>query len=90
MSTVEEFCNEYEKYASQADNIKYDVWIGEWSLATDFCAHWLGGFNEGSGVPQFECQRVQCPQSYMPTHGVDFDRTASVLGPFGSGGYDAA
>jgi len=84
-TTVDVFCSEYEKYAAQADQIKYDVWIGEWSLGTDFCAHWLGGFNEGNGVPQFECQRVQCPKSYLNNTAEDFDRTATVLGPFGSG-----
>ena len=84
-NTVEDFCNEYERYAAQSDKIKYDVWNGEWSLATDFCAHWLGGFNEGNGVPQFDCQRVDCPQPYMTTEAVDFDRTAPVLGPFGQG-----
>ena len=90
MSNINQFCDEYETYAAQADEIKYDVWIGEWSLGTDFCAHWLGGFNEGNGVPQFECKRVDCPMSYMPSEGVDFDRNATVLGPYGSGGYEAA
>ena len=31
-----------------AQEIKYPVWIGEWSLATDVCAMWLGGFNDNS------------------------------------------
>ena len=61
MDNITQFCDEYETYAAQADEIKYDVWIGEWSLGTDFCAHWLGGFNEGNGAPQFECKRVDCP-----------------------------
>ncbi len=26
------------------------VWMGEWALATDSCAHWLGGFNDGNTV----------------------------------------
>ena len=30
-----------------ANKTKYEVWHGEWSLATDSCAHWLGGFNDG-------------------------------------------
>jgi hypothetical protein len=29
-----------------ADQIKYPVWVGEWSLATDNAAMWLGGFND--------------------------------------------
>jgi len=28
--------------------IKYEVWVGEWSLATDVCATWLGGFNDAN------------------------------------------
>ncbi len=29
-------------------DLKYPVWVGEWSLATDVCAHWLGGFNDSN------------------------------------------
>jgi hypothetical protein len=32
-------------------NIKYEKWVGEWSLATDICAWWLGGFNESYNFP---------------------------------------
>jgi hypothetical protein len=33
------------------DEFKMEVWIGEWSLATDVCAMWLGGFNDGNTDP---------------------------------------
>ena len=35
--------------------IKYDVWVGEWSLATDVCALWLGGFNDANTDASREC-----------------------------------
>jgi len=28
----------YKTESEKADNVKYDVWFGEWSLATDICA----------------------------------------------------
>lgn len=34
------------------------------------------------------CTWKDCPKSYMPKHGTDFDRNATVLGPFGSGNPD--
>lgn len=34
-------------FAKLADHIKYEVWIGEWSLATDKCTQHLNGFNDG-------------------------------------------
>jgi len=65
-------------------NMKYDIWVGEWSLATDVCAMWLGGFNDNNNSFQFDCQWVDCPYSYLPEpHNVDFDRTAPILGPWG-------
>ena len=66
-------------------DFKYPVWVGEWSLATDVCAMWLGGFNDSNTEYQFPCQKVDCPYSYMPApYNVDFDRTApGPLGPFG-------
>ena len=86
MFTAEEFCDDYERNASTADKVKYEVWIGEWALATDVCAHWLGGFNDGNTDPQFKCKKVSCPKSYLPAaNAVDFDRTADMLGPFGTG-----
>jgi len=85
MNTTKQFCDDYENNAAYADQIKYEVWIGEWSLATDVCAHWLGGFNDGNTDAQFKCKRVACPVSYLPADvNVDFDRTADILGPFGT------
>ena len=66
-----------------AKTIKYEVWVGEWSLATDVCATWLGGFNDANTDASRTCQRVECPASYMDTYGTDFDRTAAELGPKG-------
>jgi hypothetical protein len=55
MNTVKQFCDDYESNAANAENSKYEVWFGEWALATDVCAHWLGGFNDANTDPQFEC-----------------------------------
>lgn len=63
-----------------------EVWIGEWSLATDTCAHWLMGFNDGrngTGI-NATCKAVECPKSYLPADEFDtsFDRNSSEpLGP---------
>lgn len=85
--TAQEFCDDYEFNAKTADKIKYEVWIGEWSLATDVCAHWLGGFNDGNTDPQFKCHKVDCPKTYLPDSvAVDFNRkTKDYMGPFGTG-----
>ena len=81
------YCDDYSATIGYASQIKYDVWVGEWSLATDVCALWLGGFNNASTDASRECQRVQCPYSYLPdATAADFDRTAAVLGPYGSDG----
>lgn len=66
--------------------MNYEVWLGEWSLATDVCAHWLGGFNDANTKNQFPCKSVQCPYSYMPSDNfnTNFDRGAAYLGPYGS------
>lgn len=53
MNTTEEFCDDYHENAKNAENIKYPVWFGEWSLATDVCATWLGGFNDGNTAVTF-------------------------------------
>jgi len=82
------YCDEYGGTMSNANNIKYDVWVGEWSLATDVCALWLGGFNDANTDASRPCQRVECPYSYLEEKAVDFDRTAEKLGPFGSTGLD--
>jgi len=83
--TIQEYCDLYFETALGAQNIKYDVWVGEWALATDTCAMWLGGFNDNNSDLVFECERVDCPVSYLSDDfAVDFDRTASELGPYGS------
>jgi hypothetical protein len=64
--------------------MKYPVWVGEWSLATDVCAQWLGGFNDSNTAYQRTCAKVECPYSYMPQpYAADFDRAAASLGPYG-------
>ena len=70
---------------TQAARIKYPVWVGEWSLATDHCAMWLQGFNDSEGPGRWNCDMVECPYSYLSDEfAVDFDRTAEKQGPFGS------
>ena len=86
--TINEYCDAYGATfgADSMKNIKYPIWVGEWSLATDVCALWLGGFNDADGdvSPQFQCQSTDCPRSYMPApYGTDFDRSAPELGPYG-------
>lgn len=81
-NTTEAACAEYESYAEKVAAVGYDAWIGEWSLATDTCALWLGGLNDGYGEDQ--CNWVDCPAPYMKEHAEDVpDRTADFLGPFG-------
>jgi hypothetical protein len=61
------------------------VWVGEWALATDVCALWLGGFNDANTAAVFDCEYVDCPTPYLPADtAVDLDRTADLLGPFGT------
>ena len=83
------YCDDIGNEMSMAKQIKYDVWVGEWSLATDTCAHWLEGFNNGGTSPSRTCKRVECPHTYMKEKGVDFDRKIDELGPFGKQGRDA-
>jgi len=46
--------------------VGYETWMGEWSLATDTCAHWLGGFNDRSDKrDEMSCKPIVCPDSYM-------------------------
>ena len=79
------YCDGYGNTMANAKNFKYDVWVGEWSLATDVCALWLGGFNDNNTPYAYECEWVDCPATYLPDGvGTDFDRTADMLGPFGS------
>ena len=80
-----QYCDNFREALGNADPIKYDVWIGEWALATDVCALWLGGFNDNNTPYAFECDWVECPKPYLPEHlSPDFDRTAEMLGPYGS------
>ena len=41
---IGDYCNAYGSLFAQASiqDIKYPIWVGEWSLATDVCALWLG------------------------------------------------
>ena len=81
------YCDDYgSTIANVAGPVKYDVWVGEWALATDVCATWLGGFSDANTDATRTCQRVDCPYSYLEEHAVDFDRTAAKLGPFGKNG----
>ena len=84
--TPEGYCEAYaeELFAPETVGIKYPMWAGEWSLATDVCAHWLNGFNDYRDPYVHECAWVECPYSYMPEpYGVDFDRTLPEIGPYG-------
>ena len=86
---INDYCDELESEIQTAtDEIKYDIWVGEWSLATENCALWLTGFNNAPSDSARECQFVDCPYSYLDEHAVDFDRTADELGPFGKEGLD--
>ena len=82
--TTQDSCDEYETSISAiVDQLKYPVWLGEWSLATDVCAHWLGGFNDANTHAQYKCSKIPCPYSYMENYSHDFNRTKDILGPFG-------
>lgn len=84
---IDQFCSMIDFYLNNPDaaEIKYDMWVGEWSLATDECGMWLDGMNdEQEGFPQYPCVYHDCPSSYMPEpYNFDFDREADVLGPIG-------
>ena len=87
-TTVEDSCNDYESNASYAAQFKYEVWFGEWALATDVCAMWLGGFNDGNTQPQAECKRVECPVTYLPQDifaNATVDASIASNGPYGFG-----
>jgi glucan 1,3-beta-glucosidase len=78
------YCNDYEGVMASLDSVKYPIWIGEWSLATDVCAFWLGGFNDSNTAYQFECDWVDCPVTYLPEPFVYYpDVNAAMLGPVG-------
>lgn len=52
---ISAYCSDYEGVFNNMNNIKYPIWVGEWSLATDVCAFWLGGFNDSNTEYQFDC-----------------------------------
>jgi len=55
-SQIVQNCQDYQYEAKAAKAFKMEVWFGEWSLATDNCAMWLGGFNDiGPNTPYHEC-----------------------------------
>lgn len=87
-----EVCQAYkENLIGNTRGVKYPIWVGEWSLATDICAQNLLGFNGGWDwkVPQHTCEKVKCPKSYLPKEfDTDFDRTVENILPYG-GNYDA-
>jgi len=62
-----------------------DIWVGEWSLATDVCALWLGGFNDNNTPYSDACEWVDCPYTYLPEpFNQDFDRSdPGPIGPLG-------
>jgi hypothetical protein len=65
------------------------VVVGEWSLATDSCAMWLGGFQDnGPGNPRVTCDLVRCPAPYMGPEQPNAppDPSLGPQDPFGSGG----
>jgi glucan 1,3-beta-glucosidase len=85
--TMKSYCSVFNVNLTgpRVKKIKYEKWVGEWSLATDVCAQWLEGFNDArSDGYQYNCQKVECPRSYLPEeYAVDFDRSAAMLGPYG-------
>jgi len=79
------YCWGYYNLADEIAKMKYPVWVGEWALATDVCALWLGGFNDANTSAVYDCEYVECPAPYLPAEtAVDFDRAAASLGPYGS------
>ena len=48
-TNISEYCDRIEYmllYDPEVAAIKYDLWVGEWSLATDECGMWLDGMND--------------------------------------------
>ena len=86
VTSSDQFCQSYYDEVGQGYWFNFDVWFGEWALATDVCAHWLGGFNDGNTDPQRQCYQVDCPTTYIDV--ADFDRSKDVNGPFGTGNSD--
>lgn len=55
LDQIEQLCYIAENEAARAQGIKYPVWFGEWSLGTDTCLLWIGGFNDGFIQPPTTC-----------------------------------
>ena len=88
---LEGYCNGISGDMRKLQSLKYDVWVGEWSLATDTCAFWLDNFNDSKSPRTDACQWVECPKPYLPKPlGVDMDRHAYMQGPFGTNTIDVA
>jgi glucan 1,3-beta-glucosidase len=45
---ISRYCEDYTSVFNNFRDIKYPMWVGEWALATDVCAFWLGGFNDSN------------------------------------------
>lgn len=90
MNTTQQVCDGYaQNISNNVADVKYPVWVGEWSLATDVCAMFLLGFNGGRSPPQDKCDWKPCPGSYLPEDfAVDFDRKAAILPPYGDNAED--
>lgn len=52
LPTVEAVCANYganmHRMSNEFRSNGYELWFGEWSLATDMCATWLSGFNDAN------------------------------------------
>jgi len=87
LKTTKGFCDDYTAAFKDVET-DYEVWIGEWSLATDTCAQWLEGLNDGKTTKRFTCKAVTCPpaNNYLqdPRVVADFDRAAAASPPFGA------
>lgn len=75
---VEDYCKAFDDRAKGFENFTMEVWWGEWALATDVCATYLGGFQDANTEPQFDCRWIDCPASYLPD---DFDGKANATTP---------
>lgn len=49
------YCSAFREHFDEVQDLKYPIWVGEWALATDICAMWLGGFNDNTMDNQFDC-----------------------------------
>ena len=89
--TIADVCQKYEDQMKMLSGHKYEVWVGEWSLATDTCAFWLDNFNDSKSPRTDACQWVECPKPYIAEPlGVDMDRTVYMQGPYGTNEIDVA